>query len=75
MALDPAIMPAVGTPEPGGMSWADVTSLVREIARTADIVAFDVVELAPIPALIAPDFLAAKLIYRIIGQVAFSDRA
>jgi len=74
-ALDPGIMPAVGTPEPGGMSWSDITSLTREIARHADIVAFDVVELAPIPALIAPDFLAARLIYHIIGYIAFGPRA
>ncbi len=73
--LDPGIMPAVGTPEPGGMSWSEITSLTREIARHADIVAFDAVELAPIPGLIAPDFLAARLVYKIIGQIAFGPRA
>ena len=70
--LDPGIMPAVGTPEPGGMNWSEITSLTLEIARHANVVAFDAVELAPIPALIAPDFLAAKLVYKIIGQVAYA---
>jgi agmatinase len=68
-ALDPSIMPAVGTPEPGGMSWAEVLSLTSEIARQAEVVAFDVVELAPIPGLTAPDFLAAELIYKIMGSL------
>ena len=70
--LDPGIMPSVGTPEPGGMTWSDVTALTLEIARHARIVAFDAVELAPIPALLAPDFLAARLVYKIIGQIAFA---
>ncbi|HSR10112.1 MAG TPA: arginase family protein, partial [Thermodesulfobacteriota bacterium] len=67
--FDPSIMPAVGTPEPGGLDWTEVTGLLRRISRTKTIVGFDVVELAPIPGLIAPDFLAAKLTYRLIGEV------
>ena len=68
-ALDPSIMPAVGTPEPGGMSWDEVLAVTSEIARRAEVVAFDVVELAPIPGLVAPDFLAAELIYKVIGRL------
>jgi agmatinase len=67
--LDPAIMPAVGTPEPGGFSWATLTPFLRHLARKKKIVGFDVVELTPIPGMIAPDFLAAKLIYRFLGYI------
>ncbi len=68
-ALDPAIMPAVGTPEPGGLSWEQVTGLVRAVARERTLVGMDVVELVPTPGLHAADFLAAKLIYRILGYI------
>lgn len=68
--LDPSIMPAVGTPEPGGLLWGDVLDIVRVVAReAAHVPVFDVVELAPIPGLIAPDFLAAKLVYKVISLV------
>jgi len=66
--LDPSIMPAVGTPEPGGLSWSRTLDAVRTICREADRVpVFDVVELAPIPGLSAPDFLAARLVYKTIA--------
>ncbi|MDD2670829.1 MAG: agmatinase [Syntrophales bacterium] len=68
--FDPAFMPATGTPEPGGWSWHDVLRLVREVSRRRRIRGFDVVELSPIPGLVAPDFLAAKLVYRIMGYIA-----
>lgn len=62
--LDPSIMPAVGTPEPGGLTWVQLLEIIRVIATNASAVpVMDVVELAPIPGMIAPDFLAAKLIY------------
>lgn len=66
-ALDPSIMPATGTPEPGGILWHDALALLREAAKRCRIRGFDLVELAPIPGMIAPDFLAAKLIYRMMG--------
>ena len=66
-AFDPSVMPAVGTPEPGGLGWYDVLHIVREVAATRHIVGFDVVELFPIPGNIAPDFLAAKLVYKLLG--------
>jgi agmatinase len=68
-ALDPAVMPATGTPEPGGMSWRTLLSVVKEVAKKHRIRGFDVVELSPIAGLVAPDFLASKLIYRIMGYM------
>jgi agmatinase len=67
--MDPAFMPSTGTPEPGGVSWRDVLKLVRGAAKKCRIRGFDVVELSPIPGHVAPDFLAAKMIYRIMGYL------
>jgi len=67
--LDPAIMPATGTPEPGGLSWRALTYLLRVVAEQRHVVGFDVTELSPIPGLIAPDFLAARLAAKMIGYV------
>ncbi len=67
--LDPAVMPSTGTPEPGGIAWRDLTRLIRLASERCRIRGFDVVELAPIPGMVAPDFLAAKLIYRIMGYL------
>jgi agmatinase len=67
--LDPAIMPSVGTPEPGGLNWETLIQFLRRLAQRRRVVGFDVVELAPIPGLIAPDFLAAKLINRFLGYI------
>lgn len=65
-ALDPAIMPATGTPEPGGLSWYEILALLRAAIAQRNVVACDVVELSPIPGLHAPNFLCAKLIYKIL---------
>ncbi len=67
--FDPAYVPATGTPEPGGLDWHQVTSLVRTVAAQRIIVAMDVVELLPQPGDHASDFLAAKLAYKILGYV------
>ena len=64
--LDPSIMPATGTPEPGGLSWHEVTALLRATAERRRIVSCDVVELSPIPGMVAPNFLAAKLVYKVL---------
>jgi agmatinase len=64
--MDPAIMPATGTPEPGGLSWPEITRLLRTVAEKRRVVAADVVELSPIPGMIAPNFLCAKLIYKLL---------
>jgi len=64
--MDPAIMPATGTPEPGGLSWQEITSLLRATAERRKIVAADIVELSPIPGMVAPSFLCAKLVYKLL---------
>lgn len=70
--LDPSIMPSTGTPEPGGISWKNLLDLVKEVSTNHRIRGFDVVELSPIAGLVAPDFLAAKLVYRIMGYMTKS---
>jgi len=67
--FDPSIMPSTGTPEPGGLGWYEVLDLIEKVAKNKNIVGVDVVELAPIPGLAAPDFLAAKLVYKIINYI------
>ncbi len=66
-ALDPAIMPSVGTPEPGGLSWYETLTLLRRVTESRRVVGCDVVELAPIPGLVAPNFLCAKLVYKLLS--------
>ncbi len=65
--IDPAVMPAVGTPEPGGLSWRELLSLLKLTMSRRTVVAADVVELCPIPGFVAPNFLAARLVYKLIG--------
>lgn len=65
--LDPSIMPSVGTPEPGGLGWRETLRLLKRVAEKRKVVGFDVMELSPDPTNVAPDFLAARLIYKLIG--------
>jgi agmatinase len=66
--LDPALVPATGTPEPGGLTWAQALDILRTtIGGAARVAAIDCVELAPLPGQSASDFLAAKLVYKAIG--------
>lgn len=67
--FDPSIIPATGTPEPGGLDWYQVTSLLRAVASHRKIVGLDVVELLPQPGEHASDFLAAKLVYKCLGYI------
>jgi agmatinase len=67
--FDPSIMPSTGTPEPGGLYWRDVLRLLKLVSSTCNIRGFDVVELAPVPGMVAPDFMTAKLIYRFMGYI------
>lgn len=71
-ALDPSEMPAVGTPEPGGLHWYQLLDLFREICSRTTIVGMDVVELCPMEGQTRADFLAAKLVYKMIGY-RFAD--
>ncbi|GCE11885.1 agmatinase [Tengunoibacter tsumagoiensis] len=66
-AIDPSEMPAVGTPEPGGLSWYQVLDLFKEICQRTTVVGMDVVELCPMEGQTRADFLAAKLVYKLIG--------
>jgi agmatinase len=67
--FDPAVVPATGTPEPGGLDWYQVTALLERVARHRRVVAFDVVELLPTTGQWASEFLAAKLVYRFLSYV------
>jgi len=65
--FDPAIMPATGTPEPGGLSWYEGLRLLRKVIERRHVVGCDIVELSPMPGNVAPNFLCAKLIYKILS--------
>lgn len=67
--FDPSIMPSTGTPEPGGLNWYQVLRLLKEVAKRKTIVGFDIVELCPKQSDKSPDFLAAKLIYKILSYI------
>lgn len=64
--FDPSILPATGTPEPGGMGWYDVLALMKAVFRSRNVVGFDVVELCPRKEHWGSDFLAAKLVYSLL---------
>lgn len=66
--LDPSLMPAVGTPEPGGMDWGHLMQLIDAVARHRRIVGFDVVELSPNEGPHACAYTAARLAYKLIGS-------
>lgn len=66
-AFDPSIMPATGTPEPGGLDWNTAIRYLRQVFAEKEVLGFDIVELAPIEGITAPDFLAAKLYYKMLS--------
>lgn len=66
-AFDASLMPATGTPEPGGLFWHDVMPIIEAASKAGNIVAADINELAPIQTLHSCDFLAAKLAYKILS--------
>jgi agmatinase len=59
-------MPSTGTPEPGGMNWYNVLELIRKLTEQKHLIGFDIVELCPGPNIKAPNFLAAKLLYKVL---------
>lgn len=67
--FDPAIMPATGTPEPGGLLWDEATHLIKEIAKSKQVVGLDFVEFAQCPGGHHAAFTVAKLIYRTLGYI------
>ena len=66
-AFDPSIMPATGTPEPGGLDWYTMISYLKRVIMRKNVVGFDIVELAPIAGMKASQFLAAKLYYKLLS--------
>jgi agmatinase len=67
--FDGSVMPATGTPEPGGLFWHDVMPILKAAGEELNIVGADVMELAPRKELHACDFLTAKLVYKILNHV------
>lgn len=67
--FDPSIMPSTGTPEPGGLLWYDAISFLKKVIEERNVVGFDVVELCPNKYNKSPDFLAAKLIYKLLSYI------
>ena len=67
--LDPSEMPSTGTPEPGGLTYVELIDLLREVARRKQVVGFDLVELAPHPEFVFPDYTAARIVYKLITFV------
>lgn len=68
--FDPAFVPAVGTPEPGGLGWYEILKILHLVAARKKIIGFDVVELCPLKGNILSDFLVAKLVYKLIGYIS-----
>jgi agmatinase len=67
--MDPSVLPATGTPVPGGLGWYQTLALFESVARQRRIIGFDVMEFAPIPGFHAFDFAAALLAYKLMGIV------
>ncbi|OGB89583.1 agmatinase [candidate division WOR-1 bacterium RIFCSPHIGHO2_01_FULL_53_15] len=68
--FDPSIIPATGTPEPGGLFWYEVLDILKGVCRTKNVIGFDVVELAPRRGDHASDFTIAKLVCKLLGYLS-----
>jgi len=64
--FDPSVLPATGTPEPGGLNWNTTIKLLKKVFQQKNVLGFDIVELAPIDGLKASEFLVAKLYYKML---------
>jgi agmatinase len=73
--FDPSLIPATGTPEPGGGRWWPTLTLLRELFRRKTVVAMDLVELAPLGGIPASDFLAARLVYKCLAYLQEAEAA
>jgi agmatinase len=67
--LDPSLVPTTGTPEPGGLGWYEVLTLLRKLAQKRRVVGMDLVEFSPVEGQEAPAFLCAKLIYKTLAYI------
>lgn len=72
--LDASLVPALGTPEPGGLGWYDTVNLVTALANGPGILGMDISEIAPIEGFVAPQFCIARLIYRMLGRIRAGRR-
>ena len=72
--LDASLVPALGTPEPGGLGWYDTLNLVTALANGPGILGMDISEIAPIEGFVAPQFCIARLIYRMLGRIKAGRR-
>ncbi len=73
-ALDPGVMPAVGTPEPGGLTYQQVLTIISTLAQRGPVIGLDLVELAPIPGNRVSEFTAARILYKAVGYIYQSRR-
>jgi agmatinase len=73
-ALDPGLMPGVGTPEPGGLTYRQVLAIIETLAQRGPIIGLDLVELAPIPGNRVSEFTAARLLYKALGYIYHQRR-
>lgn len=73
-AFDPSIMPAVGTPEPGGLGWYETLAMLRRVIEKTNVVGFDIMELLPVPQNPPSEFFAARLLYKLLSYI-FMDKA
>lgn len=67
--FDPSVIPATGTPEPGGLGWYEALGLLRRVAQQRKVIGLDVMELAPMPPYHASEFACARLVYKMLGYV------
>ncbi len=72
--LDPAIVPATGTPEPDGLTWSETLNILRTLNAHATVIGMDCVELAPAPGLHMAEFAVAKLVYKAISYIMMRGR-
>lgn len=70
--IDPTLIPGVGTPEPGGLNWYSLTSFLKQVFLSYQVIGCDIMELAPVHDSVVSEFTAAKLIYKLIGYQALA---
>ena len=73
--FDPSVMPATGTPEPGGMDFYSMLKFLKLVFRKKNVLGFDIVELAPLPDNKAPEFMVAKLYYKMLSYKFMDDES
>lgn len=73
--FDPSVIPSTGTPEPGGLTWYQIIKFLKFLMERKRLIACDIVELAPVQNLHAPDFTTARLVYKIIAYYGINRSA